>query len=182
MGKAKWFALCCALPLCMAAGIGIGLVLPHALQSRDGSKFFRQLLADTGPGDSGRTTDGTLAVRLRKIFTVAVVRSGPETQGGDNGRSLYFDVVIISRSLRPPGATAALLSELEDYLKELAKNTKADKFATNYFEKDGKKVGFSFRYEVQPGHWAEVEALLYENEAGSLGRDGVIMNVREMSN
>jgi hypothetical protein len=167
------------LLLCVAAGIGIGLALPHALQSRDGSKFFRQLLAETRPGESGSTSDGTLALQLHKNFSVHVVRSAPETQWGSDGASLYFDVVIINGGPIKLDRQA-LLSELEDYLTELANNTKADKFSTKDHNRHGEKVGFSFGYQTPSGRGAGGEALLYETEAGFPDANGVIMHVREM--
>jgi hypothetical protein len=185
------------LTLCvLAAGIGIGAALPHMLDNRptgnNRSEFFQRLAADTAPDPTGNTCRGVLAARLRKKFTVQVVRSAPEVMIGSdgpyaNGDPLNFTVLILNRGMGHIDSQA-LLGDLEAYLKELAgagnsegvKTTTEDlalgaknvtvqwlRFGKNEIstydrEVDGKKAGFAFRYKSPEGY-GEMNVDLYSD-------------------
>jgi hypothetical protein len=130
MARSKWLLLWSAKILVpLAAGIGIGLVLPHLWQPKEGSSIFRQLVDDTAPGNKGgpmSTYSGVLAARLYvrpPRFPVQVIRSAPDKHsvgaGGLPGQMMTdFSVIIMRRGTPLDGQ--ALLGELELYLKELA--------------------------------------------------------------
>jgi len=169
MRKTKWLAVSCALILSLAAGIGIGLAVPHFLQNRAGSKFFRQLLHDSEPGETGNNRSGTLAQRVVKggVSGASVFHSTPEKNidMGSGRELLRVRVVIIGDYLEREG----LLRELEEYLKELASATGASNFSS---KRHIGGAGFGFQYTGGGGM-----ALLYEHGGGFALRNAVIIMV-----
>lgn len=209
MRPSKWLLICFTLGLCtLAAGIGIGLALPHVGTHRDGSEFFQRLADETAPDKTGDTRQGVLAARFRKKFTVQVIRSAPEVNVGSDGFTTNFTAVIMGRG--PGGLDGqALLREIEEYLKELAGAAKSEgvktftenrsengkevvvqwiRFGSNEIstydrEIQGKKVGFVFRYRTPAEVYGEIVVDLYNERTTTQGAIwglvAVSMDVRE---
>jgi hypothetical protein len=177
MSRSRWLLLGGAIILTsLAAGIGIGLALPHVSQHRENSTLFRQLVDDTGP-NKGDTRQGVLAAQLRNKFRVQVIRSEPEWSGDITGTfRKAFTIIVMTPKLSLTGTKVdgeALLDELERYLKDVAgarmhegvkttsekvngKDTDWIQFGktetnTFHFVTDGKKNGFWFRYRAPEG-------------------------------
>jgi hypothetical protein len=178
MGRVKRpFLLGLIILISLAAGIGVGLALPHVWQHREGSTLFRQLVDDTGP-DNSNPPQGVLAARLWKKFSgVQVIRSEPALSGDITGHVRQaFSIIIMTPKLSLTGRKVdgeALLDELEGYLKGIAgaamyqgvktktekvndKDTDWIRFGTTEansfpFVSDGKKNGFRFRYRSHDG-------------------------------